>query len=111
MHKCKTEFYITDKALDWLKSYLTNRQHRVRIGDTYSDIKTINVGCPQGSILGPLLAILYLNELSDKTENTALFYADDISLFSPHSKQNKTNTQESLQRDLNLIENYGKNGL
>ena len=108
LYKCRNNFHITDKILDWLKSYLTDRQHRVRLGDTYSNIRTINVGCPQGSILGPLLAILYLDELADKTENTALLYADDISLYSSHSTQNANIIQRSLQRDLDFIERYGK---
>ena len=108
LYKCKTDFSITDKVCDWLKSYLTDRRHRVRLGNTYSTLQTINAGCPQGSILGPLLAILYLDGLADKTENTALFYADDISLFSSHSTRNLDHVQESLQRDLNIIDNYGK---
>ena len=108
LYKCRNNFHITDKILDWLKSYLTDRQHRVRLGDTYSNIRTINVGCPQGSILGPLLAILYLDELAYKTENTALLYADDISLYSSHSTQNANTIQRSLQRDLDFIERYGK---
>ena len=108
LYKCQTNFNITGKVHDWLKSYLTDRQHRVRVGNTYSCLQTINAGCPQGSILGPLLAILYLDGLADKTENTSLFYADDISLFSTYTTQTADDTQESLQRDLNLIEEYGK---
>ena len=108
LYKCQTDFYITDKVHDWLKSYLTDRRHRVRLGSTFSTLQIINSGCPQGSILGPLLAILYLDGLADKTENTALFYADDISLYSTHSIQNIDEVKQSLQRDLNLIEDYGR---
>ena len=108
LYKCRTNFYIKGRVHDWLKSYLTDRKHRVKIGDTLSTTQTINTGCPQGSILGPLLAILYLDGLADQTENTTLFYADDISLYSPHSFENTTLVQESMQRDLNIIENYGK---
>ena len=108
LYKCETDFYISGTVLDWLKSYLTDRRHRVKIGDALSTTKTINTGCPQGSILGPLRAILYLDGLTDKTENTALFYADDISLYASYTAQNKTVAQASIQRDLNLIEKYGK---
>ena len=108
LYKCQTDFKITDKVHDWLKSYLTDRQHRVRIGNAFSNLQTTNAGCPQGSILGPLLAILYLNGLADKTENTSLFYADDISLYSSYSAQNLDDIQKSLQRDLDLIEDYGR---
>ena len=108
LYKCQKEFYITGTLLSWIKSYLTNRQHRVKVGDALSSTKTINTGCPQGSILGPLLAILYLDGLADKTENTALFYADDISLYASYPARNKTLAQASIQRDLKLIENYGR---
>ena len=108
LYKCQKEFYITGTLLDWIKSYLADRRHKVKIDGVFSSMRTINAGCPQGSILGPLLAILYLNGLADKTENTSLFYADDISLYSSYFTQSMTSAQASLQRDLNLIESYGK---
>ena len=108
LYKCQKDFYITGTLLSWLKSYLTDRRHRVKVGDAFSSTKTINTGCPQGSILGPLLAILYLDGLTDRTENTALFYADDISLYASYPARNTTLAQASIQRDLKLIENYGK---
>ena len=49
--KCENEFFISGPLLRWLKSYLTDRRHKVRIGNTYSANLTINAGCPQGSIL------------------------------------------------------------
>jgi len=69
---------------------------------------TINAGCPQGSILGPLLALLYLDELSKQLTNTALFYADDISLYASYTSDTLSHAQISLQNDLNTIENYGR---
>ena len=102
LYKCQTDFCITGTVLDWLNSHLTDRRHRVKIGDALSLTKTINTGCPQGSILGPLLAILYLDGLADKTENTALLYADDISLYTSYPIQNKALAQASIQRDINL---------
>ena len=82
--KCKHDYFITDSLLDWLKSYLTDRRQKVRVGDTLLTSVTINAGCPQGSILGPLLALIYLDGLPDKLTNTALLYADDISLYASH---------------------------
>ena len=69
---------------------------------------TINAGCPQGSILGPLLALLYLNGLPDLLTNAALFYVDDISLYTSYTPDTMTQAQSSLQKDLDTIENYGK---
>ena len=87
---------------------ITDRRHKVRIGNSSSTTLTINAECPQGSILGPLLALLYLDGLSSQLNNTALFYADDISLYASYSQDTMQTTQISLQNDLNTIEKYGK---
>ena len=107
LFKCENDFSISGSLLGWLKSYLTDRRHKVRIGNTYSTTLTINAGCPQGSILGPLLALLYLDGLPRQLTNTALFYADDISLYASYTPDNMTQAQISLQNDLDVIENYG----
>ena len=67
----------------------------------------LNAGCPQGSVLGPLLAVLYLNKLADITTNDILLFADDTSLHKPHVKENPLETQQSLQKDLDKIQEYG----
>ena len=51
LHKCKTEFGITGRLLDWMESYLKDRQQRVKIGDIFSTTETIYADCPQGSVL------------------------------------------------------------
>ena len=48
---------------DWFRNYLNNRQRKVRINDKYSDVKPISFGVPQGSTLGPLLLLIYLNDV------------------------------------------------
>ena len=57
-------------------------------------------------MLGPLLALMYLNDLSKQTENEALFYADDTSLYSSHPPDSQEHRQ-SLQNDLDMIRRYG----
>ena len=71
--KCKKEFGITDNLLTWLESYLTDRQQTVDINNITSQTLTLDAGVPQGSVLGPLLAILYLNGLCDKITNKMFF--------------------------------------
>ena len=62
----------------WFSSYLLNRQHCVKIRYHLSDYRTTNIGVPQGSILGPLLFLCYVNELSNVCPLVCtLLYADD----------------------------------
>jgi retron-type reverse transcriptase len=69
-------------AHDWFNSYLKHRQQFVQIGDSKSELLTITCGVPQGSILGPLLLLLYINDFVNvsKLGNT-IMSADDTNLF------------------------------
>ena len=104
--KCETQFNISGSLLAWLKSYLKDRSQVVRVGSSISGPQKIQAGCPQGSVLGPLLALMYLNDLSKLTKNEALFYADDTSLYASHPQDSRQHRQ-SLQDDLDTIKQYG----
>ena len=108
LHKCKNDFGITGRLLDWLSSYLKDRRQRVRIRNSFSTTQKTNAGCPQGSVLGPLLALIYLDGLSKRTQNDILFFADDTSLYSSHATNDLRTTERSLQLDLDEIYNYGQ---
>ena len=105
--KCDTEFGIRGEHLNWLKTYLSDRQQLVQVGSTTSNPSTLAAGVPQGSVLGPLLAIMYLNELSSITQNEMLFFADDSSLHASHNTNNIHEIECSLQHDLECIGRYG----
>ena len=64
------------------ESFLSNRQQRVVLNEQHSKWAPVLAGVPQGSILGPLLFLIYINELPDNLESLANFFADDTSLFS-----------------------------
>ena len=108
LHKCRHDFGITDSLFDWLKSYLCDRKHRVQINSAFSTTQTTNAGCPQGSVLGPLLALMYLDKLSGRTKNDILFFADDTSLYASHTTADIDTVQLSLQHDLDEIHKYGR---
>ena len=78
----KLQLYgIRGHTLDWFRSYLQNRKQYIHIDDTNSNLGSISCGVPQGSILGPLLFILYINDISNISHlmHTILF-ADDTTI-------------------------------
>ena len=108
LYKLKNNFGKTGNALQWLSSYLSNRSSSVVINGCYSTNKIYTFGIPHGSVLGPLLFILYTNELSDVSKEFNLkmhSYADDTTLylgFNPLSEFNIV--LGTLQKYLRKIE-------
>ena len=74
------DYGIKNNTLKWFVSYLSNRAQRVNVNSTLSDFKCINIGIPQGSILGPLLFIIYVNSLPNSVSCKCVMYADDTTL-------------------------------
>lgn len=79
----KLHFYgIRGTAHDWLYSYLTNRTQQVKISSKFSESKVIEFGVPQGSILGPLLFLIYVNDFANTlTTGQSIMFADDTNIF------------------------------
>ena len=80
----KLSYYgVSGSSLMWFKSYLCGRQQLVDITGTQSNILPVNTGVPQGSILGPLLFIIYMNDIHIASNKfKAILYADDTNLIS-----------------------------
>ncbi len=97
---------IAGNLLDWIASYLENRRQVVVINGVCSDEKSINASVPQGSILGPLLFLVYVNDIVDDLETTPYLFADDTSLFCPVDPKNMQNAFDKVNRDLVKLENW-----
>ena len=80
--KCKcSKPEVSGEVLDWFKNYLSGRKQRVVLPGAVSDWTSIKAGVPQGSILGPLLFLLYINDIVIDIGSSIRLFADDTSLF------------------------------
>lgn len=108
----KLYFYgIRGSELELFRNYLYNRRQYVQINNAKSSIKPVLNGVPQGSVLGPLLFKLYLNDIANLELDGKLFmYADDLCVFYPY-KENLV-LKINIERDAALITEYARmNGL
>ena len=102
----KLEYYgIRGIALDWFKSYLSDRMQCTEIGHIQSKLDYIKCGVPQGSILGPLLFLLYINDIVMSSEVFQFtLFADDTSLF--YSHKNEQDAVPIINAELSKISNW-----
>ena len=77
---------IEGSLLQWISSFLSQRKQRVRVNAAHSDFSPVTSGIPQGSILGPLLFIIFINDLPDCVQSICEIFADDTKIFGPSTK-------------------------
>ncbi len=100
-------YNVSSKLVMWIKNYLCNRTQQTIVNNCYSNSVPGTSGVPQGSVLGPLLFIIYLQDLLSNIacncKNTTIYaFANDLKLLSPHPKE--------LQCALNVTNEWIKNG-
>lgn len=93
---------IHGTMLSWFRSYLSGRRQKVVLGGSESNINTLTCGVPQGSVLGPLLFLIYINDLVENLECDSFLFADDTSLFK-RLHNDSASAADSLNRDLEKI--------
>ena len=96
---------ISGTALRWFEGYLSNRQQRVVLEGTFSDWLPVTSGVPQGSILGPLLFLVFANEMPSYVQNgsSLALFAEDSKLYRPLSS---VSSSALLQSDLDGLHSW-----
>src|SRR6218665_3900001 len=102
----KLEFYgIRGTPLLWFKSYLTDRSQHVNYNGILSSFRPITSGVPQGSNLGPLLFLIYINDLPNAAKSLKLvLFADDTNAFYSHESLSELN--KIINSDLKLLDEW-----
>ena len=106
VHRMANEIGLSGTALDWYKSYFTNRTTKVCINDTFSDLHHMYYGLPQGSIVGPASFRIYIipvGRIIRKHQIHYHMYADDIQLFLNFNPSDPNSIQSALSRLSNCI--------
>ena len=85
--------------LMWLKSYLTNRLQRVAIKEALFELDDLKAGVPQGSVLGPLLFLVFINDIADDMFGLSRLVADDTS--NGNTALDESTLQNMINIDLN----------
>jgi retron-type reverse transcriptase len=99
LHKLRST--LPDDYYRLLKSYLTNRHFCAKHEDSYSELKLIKAGVPQGSVLEPVLHLLYVNNIPTTLYSTTATFADDTAVVA--IGESDENSTKKLQSAINKI--------
>jgi hypothetical protein len=103
VQKCSS-MGIDGRLLRWLEDYLRARRQFVCVDGQQSDPQHVQAGVPQGSILGPLLFLIYINDLPDVVQSIPLLFADDCSILQPIRRPaDRESKRQSLQDDIHRV--------
>jgi retron-type reverse transcriptase len=93
---------FSDRSHGLMENLLTDRKYKVKLNDVESEIKNSDIGVPEGSITGPLLFIIFINDLCYlNTESKMVLFADDTTLY--HRAKNVIQQKAALIKDMMLF--------
>ena len=102
LHKLD-HYGIRGTILNWIQNFLTNRTQKVVVDGSSSESARVRSGVPQGTVLGPLLFLTYINDLPSTVSSQVRLFADDCLLYRPIKFRAD---QEQLQRDLSALQDW-----
>ena len=101
---------FSKRTVNWFKSYLSNIYFKVNLGNNFSHPASVSCGVSQGSILGPLLFLIYVNDMSKAAKCHLFLYADDLCLVCQHKSINEIEKQLNLDFS-NICDSFVDNKL
>ncbi|MBY0581224.1 MAG: hypothetical protein K2P53_06055 [Rickettsiales bacterium] len=110
LHKIQA-YGIRGQLFHWISAWLTKRKQRVVIGEQTSEWKRVTSGVPQGSVLGPLLFVLFVNDYPDDISNYTKLYADDSKIIGIININQSSSDYQKLQTDIDSAVNWSHNWL
>ena len=96
-----------NSIINWIEQWLNDRRQRVVVDGEVSSWKPVLSGVPQGSVLGPILFLIYINDLEEGVTGNILKFADDTKLF---RKTKGIGDKQKLQDDIDKLVRWSENG-
>ena len=102
------KYGITGMILDWVKAFLHDRTQRVVIRGTASDPEKVTSGVPQGSVLGPILFLIFINDLPLEVVSPISLFADDSKIFTRIVSEKNTQKRPGVRGEVNLQQDLNR---